>query len=89
MYKNIFFDLDGTLYDIDTKEFLRIYYYELEKKFQKLGIMNSTSLVDNGIKAMYDNDGSKSNYDAFWESINQKDFEHLLYDLSEIGELTW
>ena len=80
MYKNIFFDLDGTLYDIDTKEFLRIYYYELEKKFQKLGIMNSTSLVDNGIKAMYDNDGSKSNYDAFWESINQKDFEHLLYD---------
>lgn len=67
-YKAILFDLDGTLLPMEQSEFVNGYFKELAKKVCPLGI-DSKTLIDSiwaGTAAMVKNDGTKSNYDVFW-----------------------
>ena len=72
-YKNILFDLDGTLLPIDYEQFLSVYLKEVAIKFTHLGydgkriadcVMQATGVVMN-------NDGKRSNEKAFWQRFLQ------------------
>lgn len=80
MIKNIFFDLDGTLLNMDVKEFLRIYYEEIEKKAKLENIQNISEIVDSGIQAMYQNDGKVTNKKAFFDDQNTYHLEGFFTD---------
>ena len=80
MIKNIFFDLDGNLLNIDVKEFLRIYYEEIEKKAKLENIQNISEIVDSGIQAMYQNDGKVTNKKAFFDDQNTYHLEGFFTD---------
>ena len=63
------FDLDGTLLPMDEDRFTKYYFGLLCKRMAKFGF-EPKKLVDTiwaGTGAMYKNDGSRSNEDAFWE----------------------
>lgn len=69
MIKAIFFDLDGTLLPMDLSEFLKTYLGMLGKKMEKYGY-EKNKLVDTlmtGTNMMVKNDGSRTNYDLFWD----------------------
>lgn len=69
MIKAVFFDLDGTLLPMDEEEFTKVYFNEMANKMSAYGY-DKKQLIDviwNGTKAMYLNDGSKSNEQVFWE----------------------
>ncbi len=66
--KYILFDIDGTLCSMDNDIFTNAYFKELVIKLMPHGY-EKDSLVNaiwTGTKAMVMNDGSKTNYDAFW-----------------------
>lgn len=68
MINTILFDLDGTLLPMDQDEFVHDYFRRLAQKVAPLGYAPK-ELVDTvwaGTKAMVENDGTKSNEDAFW-----------------------
>jgi len=68
MYKNILFDLDGTLLPLDEELFLKKYISLLGKKFYELGL-NPQLMIERlwaGTSAMVKNDGKQSNEDVFW-----------------------
>jgi len=64
----ILFDLDGTLIPMDQDEFVNAYFGELVKKVAYLGYKKEELIpaVWKGTKAMSGNDGSCTNFDAFW-----------------------
>lgn len=67
--KNILFDLDGTLLPMDEDRFTRYYFGMLCRRMARFGF-EAQQLIDTiwaGTKAMYKNDGTRSNEDAFWE----------------------
>ncbi|MBR0385844.1 MAG: HAD family hydrolase [Erysipelotrichaceae bacterium] len=67
--KNILFDLDGTLLPMDEDKFTRYYFGMLCKRMEPFGF-ETKKLIDTiwaGTAAMYRNDGTRSNEDAFWE----------------------
>ena len=69
MIKAVFFDLDGTLLPMDEEEFTKVYFNEMANKMSAYGY-DKKQLIDviwNGTKAMYLNDGSKSNEQVFWK----------------------
>lgn len=69
MIKAFFFDLDGTLLPIDEKVFVEQYFSLLVKKVSPLGYEPKRLMetIWKGTEAMYKNDGSKTNYQAFWD----------------------
>ena len=69
MIDTIFFDLDGTLLQFSQEGFIKAYFAKLGKVFVKLGMDAETSVkaVWAGTKAMFQNDGSKTNHERFWE----------------------
>ena len=83
--KNVLFDLDGTLLPMDEDRFTRYYFGMLCRRMQPFGF-EAQKLIDAiwaGTAAMYRNDGSCSNEDAFWKVFEQ------IYDVPKekyIGE---
>lgn len=71
MIKAIFFDLDGTLLPLDEKKFIDIYVELIINKMVPLGF-NKKDILDfskKNIMAMYQNDGSKTNYEVYKETF--------------------
>ena len=71
MIKNIFFDLDGTLLPMDEEKFTKAYFSLLAKAVAPLGY-ESEKLINavwKGTAAMYKNDGSVTNEQAFWREF--------------------
>ncbi len=70
MIKAIFFDLDGTLLPMDENVFAMGYMSMLHEKVKDLGYTDKKMMMKSiygGVGAMKLNDGSMSNYDAFWK----------------------
>lgn len=72
--KAILFDMDGTLLPMDEDEFTKGYFKLLAKKLCPLGLGGEELInaVWNGTKAMYKNDGTKTNEKVFWESFEKE-----------------
>lgn len=69
MLKCVFFDLDGTLLPLDEDRFTKVYFHYLYEAVKDKGY-NKEEFIDciwQGTKAMYKNDGSKKNEEAFWD----------------------
>lgn len=71
MIKNIFFDLDGTLLPMDEEKFTKAYFSLLAKTVAPLGYEPEKLInaVWKGTAAMYKNDGSVTNEQAFWREF--------------------
>lgn len=69
MLKAVFFDLDGTLLPMDEEKFIRAYFHLLFEKVKHLGYQEEelTKAIWTGTKLMYENDGSKTNEEVFWD----------------------
>ena len=72
MYKNILFDVDGTLLPMDVHEFVKYYFGSLcEKMIPVLKIdpeKKTILLVGGSLGARTKNDGSGLNRDVFWKA---------------------
>ena len=66
----IFFDLDGTLLPMDNDVFTKGYFKLLVQKLSPYGYdpQELVSAIWKGTEAMVKNDGSQTNYDAFWKT---------------------
>ena len=73
MLRAVFFDLDGTLLPIDENQFTEIYFGLLYQYVKDLGYQKDEliSVIWEGTKAMYKNDGSMTNCDAFWKFFEE------------------
>ncbi len=77
--KVILFDLDGTLLPMDLNEFTKTYFAALVKKLAKMGLPASTkeeqkvlaNAVWAGTYAMMNNNGSKTNENAFFLTFKE------------------
>ena len=70
----VLFDLDGTLLPMDNDEFTKAYFKLLAKKLLPLDY-EPNALVEavwKGTYAMIENDGSRTNEEAFWQTFAQK-----------------
>ncbi len=71
MKKTVLFDLDGTLLPMDLQVFINSYILAIGKKFSKTKF--DPSLVGKslwaGIKTMFNNDGSTTNENNFWNTF--------------------
>ena len=76
MIKNILFDLDGTLLPMESQEgFIKAYFGALCKRFcqeLKLTPDQLVEIVWGGTKAMFVNDGKKTNREVFWNYFADK-----------------
>ncbi|MGN1340804.1 MAG: HAD family hydrolase [Oscillospiraceae bacterium] len=72
MITTVLFDLDGTLLPFEQEDFIKIYFGELCKRLAHLGYepQHTVKSVWAGTKSMVINDGSRPNYEAFWETFN-------------------
>ena len=71
MYKNILFDVDGTLLPMDVHEFVKYYFGSLCEKMIPVLKIEPKALIDSimaGLGAMAKNDGSALNRDVFWKA---------------------
>lgn len=82
MLKNILFDMDGTLIGCSVEEFLKPYYAAIVKKFA--GRHDAKQIADTVLKGavpMIENDGSRTNREAFFAfaegrtDMNAEEFE--------------
>lgn len=74
MYKNILFDVDGTLLPMDTHKFVKLYFNSLCEKMIPMLKIEPKALTDSilyGLDAMAKNDGSALNKDVFWKSASK------------------
>lgn len=74
MYKNILFDLDGTLLPMDVHKFVEYYFGSLCKKMVPVLKVEPKTLTDSimvGLQEMYKNDGSALNREVFWDSASR------------------
>lgn len=73
MIKTVLFDLDGTLLPMDQNSFLKDYFGRLIKKMVPHGY--DSELLQKSIwactKAMIQNDGTRSNEEAFWHRFTE------------------
>ena len=82
-YQGILFDLDGTLLPMDNTAFIKGYLGLLSKAVAHLGYTPDTMVPTmwQGVAAMVKNDGSRTNYDIFWEhfsaAFGQKVYDHV------------
>ncbi len=69
MIKTVMFDLDGTLLPFEQEDFIKLYFGGLCRKLAPYGYDPDSVVkyVWKGTKAMTENDGSRSNEEAFWE----------------------
>lgn len=76
----IFFDLDGTLLSLSQEAFVNSYFQKLAKKLAPHGFEKDALIASiwTGMKAMYANDGSRTNEQVFWEV-----FENLVHTTKE------
>lgn len=69
MIKNILFDLDGTLLNMDQDKFLKLYtlslYNSLKDEYKDINELSY--VIETGVKLMFNNDGSKTNEQVFYE----------------------
>ena len=67
----ILFDLDGTLLPMDQDTFVKAYIGGLARAAEQYGYepMTMTSSILAGTMAMIKNDGEKSNYAVFWDTL--------------------
>ena len=74
MIDTVCFDLDGTLLPMDQEEFVNTYLELLARKLEPHGYepRHLTAAIWSGTQAMVENDGSRTNEEAFWE-----DFCHI------------
>ncbi len=80
--KMVLFDLDGTLLPMDQDEFTKGYFSLLARKAAPRGY-EPKGLVDaiwSGTAAMVNNDGSKTNEEAFWKRFAEIYGEKALKD---------
>lgn len=72
MKKVLFFDLDGTLLPLDMDDFMKSYFTGVSKKFVELGlpVKEATQAFMISTQKMVDNDGTKTNEQAFWDSFS-------------------
>ncbi len=88
MIKTILFDLDGTLLPMDQDVFTKSYFRQLIKKIAPLGY-DPEILVDTiwkGTKAMVENDGTRTNEDAFWDCFVERFGENAKKDIPVFEE---
>ena len=80
-YQGIFFDLDGTLLPMDNDTFIKGYLGLLSRAVAHLGYKAETMIPTmwKGVAAMVKNDGSRSNFDIFWDYFS-KAFGAEVYD---------
>ncbi len=66
--KTVLFDLDGTLLPMNQDEFVKAYFGGLAKKAALAGLDPERTIkaIGGGVLAMTQNDGTRSNEDAFW-----------------------
>lgn len=72
-FKAILFDLDGTLLPMDQDPFVHCYFSLLAQKLAQHGY-DSKTFIDTvwaGTRAMIQNDGSKTNEQAFWDAFSK------------------
>ncbi len=69
MIRAVCFDLDGTLLPLDIDEFCKYYFGLLAAKMAPHGYDPKAFVgaILEGTKAMYKNDGSRTNEQAFWD----------------------
>lgn len=69
MIKAVLFDLDGTLLPMDEEKFTNVYFSLLCKKVGSLGYEKNQLIntILTGTKLMYENNGSKTNEEVFWD----------------------
>lgn len=74
--KAVLFDLDGTLLFMDEQEFVKGYFSLLVKKLEKFNLNSEKLIADvwKGTKAMYVNNGIKTNEQVFWECFKQQGY---------------
>lgn len=82
MKKVIFFDLDGTLLPLEMDDFMKSYFTGVSKKFIELNlpVKEATQAFMISTQKMVENDGSKTNEKAFWDSFRSLldfDYEHV------------
>ena len=72
-FRYIFFDLDGTLLNIDTDLFAANYFKLLAKYLAKFGFTPELSVpaIKQGTYAMMKNNGEKTNETVFWETFEK------------------
>lgn len=86
--KAVLFDMDGTLLPMDQDIFTREYFAALTKKMSAFGY-EPKQLVDavwKGTAAMVKNDGTRSNFDAFWEALRAIYGERIMSDVAHFDE---
>lgn len=83
MIKNFFFDLDGTLLQMDLEKFTKIYFKGIGNLVPKFSFEEFMNYMNAGIKAMYLNDGSVTNEEIFMST-----FENLSgYNFNEYKDI--
>lgn len=88
MLKAVFFDLDGTLLPLDENEFVKAYFELLANYMKPYGYSTSQifEIINEGVKAMYQNNGRKLNEEVFWDRfyeltpIKNLDFKKIFDD---------
>ena len=88
MLKAIFFDLDGTLLPMNENKFMEIYFHYLTKRMESLGYQKDEliKVIWDGTKAMYQNDGSMTNEEAFWLFFAKHYGEEKLVDKAFLND---
>lgn len=78
----VLFDLDGTLLPMNQEKFTNGYFKMLVKKLSPYGYepQQLINTIWAGTKAMMENDGSKSNEEAFWEKFGEAFGQERLTD---------
>ncbi len=82
MLKTVLFDLDGTLLPMDQDVFTRAYFHSLAAKLAPHGY-EPKALIDGiwaGMTAMVENDGGRTNEEAFWKRFSEKCGDRVLQD---------
>ena len=74
MITTVFFDLDGTLLPMELDSFLETYFDLLIKKLSAHGYdaESTTNGMWESLFAMLNNDGSRTNEEAFWDRFSQE-----------------
>ena len=89
MIKAVFFDLDGTLLPMDENTFAMGYMVMLHEKVKRLGYDDRNKMIKTiymGAEVMKQNDGSMTNYDAFWKYFATVYGEKSLEDIPVFNE---
>lgn len=88
MIKAFFFDLDGTLLPINEETFTKVYFQLLCKRVSPLGY-EPKKLIDTiwkGTNAMYQNDGSMTNKQVFWNTFADTYGREKLKDIATFDD---